>query len=757
MNTDSIYKNTFVDTVYLRRIVTSGACKSNSNIFKINILPNISNNIIKDTDWVSRGNISKPIIGDSPTGGDKTYIYKWQQSTNKLVWANASGTITNTNYLVPLLNDTTYYRRIVYSGQYLACRDTSKNLPIYVLNPLSNNTISGVDTICALTAPQKLSGSLPSGGDNVYYYEWQISANKISWDSATTIQSLSFVPSALLSDAYFRRIVLSGRNYCCKDTSASIFVLVKPYIKNNLIINTDTTICFNQQPNNIYANLPVDGDGAYSYLWEDSVPNGNWTSILVNGNNQNYQPLLLYDTTFFRRKVISGVCLSYSDTLQVKVLPLIKNNLINSSQFVCYGQSPQILKGQQPTGGDGKNYQYQWFYSIDTVNWLSNINDTSINLQPGAIDTLTYYRRNVYSGYLNCCKDTSSQISMKILSLPQSILADFDTNICSDKSYNISIKLIGNPAFNLKYTNGYSTKTINNIFGSDTSFSFNSDSLGTYNFSITSLQDGNGCYAKSMIGSGKLGIFARPTPIAGVDSTSVCGLSVQLKAKTSYGIGNWSCSVPATYSNGIYDSINKANVGDYMTDIFTWTENNGGCIDSSSFHVTFYEQPPKPFAGNDSAGLFMFSTQLAASTPYFGSGRWSSADSLIFIQDKNSPNTIADSLKFGKNVFIWTVSNGVCPSAADTVVISNKDIRVPNGFSPNGDGINDYFEIIGLDKVKNAELIIMTKWGEVLYHSNNYDNKWDGTINGTSLNSDTYLFILHVLGRTYKGYVEIRR
>jgi gliding motility-associated-like protein len=775
-NLDSIFKFLQNDTVHLRRYVSSGACKSNSNTFTINVLPNILNNTISDTDWVSKGNIPKPLIGQTPNGGDNSFIYEWQDSTiinNN--WKIASGNATNKNYNDTVF-DTTYFRRIVYSGLFNTCSSKSNVIPIYVLTALSNDSITGSDTIGASTVPQKIKGKMPSGGDGIYFYEWQEwqqNTDKLILD--TTVQTLAFKPPVPLINNdtvqnaiyHFRRITLSGFHrlvFCCRDTSDTIFILVRPGIWYNSIITRDTILCYNQQPDSIKAKLPKYGDisGHYIYVWEKSIGSKIWSTAIGINDKPDYQPPVLFDTTYFRRKVVSGIDTSYSDTLKINVLPFIKNNIIDSNQYICRGLAPKLLTGHQPADGDGKNYHYQWFYSIDSVNWNQLAKDTLKDFQPDPIDTQTFYHRVVQSGYMNCCKDTSNSLKMKIHSLPVSVLANFDTSICSDITYSINIKLNGQPNFNVKYFDGYDTTVVSGISQADTTIPVKTPLLQTYYYKITSVIDGNGCFAKSMIGVDTLSVYQRPTPFAGKDTTSVCGLTISLKAKTSYGVGSWKCSVPADFSNAKNDAINQATIenNNYGTHLFTWTENNGGCIDSSSFHVTFFAQPKKYSAGEDANGPFWFYRQLnaVAPSPDSGKGTWSSPDKSIFFQDSTNHITYADSLKFGKNILIWTVINGVCIPSKDTVIITNNDLKIPQGFSPNNDGINDKFDIPGLENVKDAaELFILNKWGAEVYHNTNYQRDWDGTHNGADLPSDTYYYILRVIGRTYKGFLIIRR
>lgn len=77
----------------------------------------------------------------------------------------------------------------------------------------------------------------------------------------------------------------------------------------------------------------------------------------------------------------------------------------------------------------------------------------------------------------------------------------------------------------------------------------------------------------------------------------------------------------------------------------------------------------------------------------------------------------------------------------ETVVVS---IKIPNAFTPNGDGINDTWAINGIDKFPGADLKIFTRYGKLIYHSIDYPVPFDGTHNGSPLPAGAYYYILDV-------------
>ena len=141
-----------------------------------------------------------------------------------------------------------------------------------------------------------------------------------------------------------------------------------------------------------------------------------------------------------------------------------------------------------------------------------------------------------------------------------------------------------------------------------------------------------------------------------------------------------------------------------------------------------------------------------------GEGTWTSNGSSN-IDDINDPFTEVSDLEFGIETYVWTVTNGICPAVVDSMTIEVRPIQETNGFSPNGDGINDLFEIKGLENIGSNELVVFNNWGDVVFEAKNYKNDWDGTsLTGKTLPSDTYYFILKIpsLG-DYSGYLILKR
>ena len=76
---------------------------------------------------------------------------------------------------------------------------------------------------------------------------------------------------------------------------------------------------------------------------------------------------------------------------------------------------------------------------------------------------------------------------------------------------------------------------------------------------------------------------------------------------------------------------------------------------------------------------------------------------------------------------------------------------VPNSFTPNGDGLNDQFEIIGVQFFEGMYFAVYNRWGMLVFESNGYANEWNGTdTRGKSLPEGSYVYLLRP-GRDLSG------
>lgn len=100
-----------------------------------------------------------------------------------------------------------------------------------------------------------------------------------------------------------------------------------------------------------------------------------------------------------------------------------------------------------------------------------------------------------------------------------------------------------------------------------------------------------------------------------------------------------------------------------------------------------------------------------------------------------------------------------CVGQSQLFIKVSPDITIPNTFTPNGDGVNDFWEIRGLVAYESTTVDVFNRYGEKLFHSLGYGTQWDGNYNGKQLPPGTYYYIIDMkLGKPpLSGSVTILR
>lgn len=204
----------------------------------------------------------------------------------------------------------------------------------------------------------------------------------------------------------------------------------------------------------------------------------------------------------------------------------------------------------------------------------------------------------------------------------------------------------------------------------------------------------------------------------------------------------------------------------------------GGCPNYSSDTISIlqsgglkanddgYKDIGQPFIGldflaNDVTGDPAEVVLTFLSTPQFGSLTAQSDGSYNFSFGGSAPTNV----DFRYRICLRDCPT-VCSDATVKIVTSEPVpalIRPANVFTPNGDGVADFFEIpnyLDIPAQMPITLTVVNRWGDVLFKTERYDNKWDGRDNnGNLLPEGTYFFVLRGGGGDGEetGYITIFR
>lgn len=278
---------------------------------------------------------------------------------------------------------------------------------------------------------------------------------------------------------------------------------------------------------------------------------------------------------------------------------------------------------------------------------------------------------------------------------------------------------------------------------------------GGYSFTVT---NASGCTsAVSMI------VLIPPIPDAPVvtitDPPAVCSPATVDLTLPSVTAGSTD-GLTFTYWNNPAATVQYATPAAATTGTYYIKGTNTAlCADVKPVNVSVL-QTPAADAGPDQDLGYVFTATVEASQPGPGeTGNWSVVAGTGLFTNPTAPVTTIGELGIGENIFIWTVSNEVCPPASDTLRIIVTDLTVPTLITPNEDGRNDFFVLSGIENQFNNELTVFDRRGVLVFRDKDYQNDWNGVdYNERPLADDTYFFVLKTGdGRQRTGFIVIRR
>jgi gliding motility-associated-like protein len=232
-------------------------------------------------------------------------------------------------------------------------------------------------------------------------------------------------------------------------------------------------------------------------------------------------------------------------------------------------------------------------------------------------------------------------------------------------------------------------------------------------------------------------------------------------------------SVPVlsnTSSNGITGTWNPAVVDNTVNGTYVFTPDPGQCTDTTSFKLEVNSVPTTTISEDTAVydGAFIpsynFITSPGAVT------HWTNSDPSIGVGASGAgtvPSFVATNR--GDQDIVGTITAtpiiGGCSGAPQTYTIKvmplNKDVFVPNVFTPNGDGKNDLLHVYGnyIDKV---EMHIFNQWGQQIAVITDKTQGWDGKHKGTAQPIGVYVYVLKAelsTGKTVnlKGSITLLR
>jgi len=346
--TSSLTNTSASSIVYsLRRRISTAGVVDYDSYYDVTVRPiaAVNNNTIVApavTQFCSTGNPAA-ITGSVPGGGDGAFSYQWQSSTDNATFNDISGAVSK-NYDPPVLNNDTYYRRMVSSG---AC--TTPALSNVVLIKVSTpppppSPAASTITICQGT-PATLTVASPQAG---FTYNWYDSSAKTTVLATGTSYT---TPVLNAGKSYY----VEASNSTCSSPLTTIQVTVSPLPAVPQFTQSTISVCSGSTTTITIQNA----QSSVIYNWYGSATDAN---ILHTGTSYTISNVTAATTYYVQAVNAAGCGSSARGTVSVAIIPLPVVTVSSSGTSVCPGTSATLTASASggaviswydaPTGGN---------------------------------------------------------------------------------------------------------------------------------------------------------------------------------------------------------------------------------------------------------------------------------------------------------------------------------------------------------------------------------------------------------------------
>lgn len=444
----------------------------------------------------------------------------------------------------------------------------------------------------------------------------------------------------------------------------------------------DTTICFGD-------TIQVIGEGGINHLWS---PN------LYISNVNIYNPLVFPDSTItYLVTVTDSFRCQESDTVKIFVNKVTAST--SSDTILCLGDTIQI----KANGGSG-------------FLWSPNLSISSTLIQNPLIYPITDITYHVQvSDSLNC--NSMDSIIISVIS-GEGILVSQDTTIC----YPDSVQLISQGAISyhwtpaLGLTDPFSSKPIafprqGTVYYLSTTDSFN-------------------CSHKDSIL-----INVNEVLLDVKRDTVVCeGERINLIASGGK-IYLWEPQL--LFQDPTQSSQNIEIFNDEIISVHVIDSNN--CSASDTVYIQVH---PLPMVDAGSDTTIILGNSIILNAMGLGSLLWVPGNSLDCDTCRNPKAMPVETTLY---ILRLIDSNGCISYDSVNILVDNKcaELKLPNAFTPNGDGKNDQLNILMTEGVASLDMFsIYNRWGERIFTTNDFYTGWDGSHNGEDQAAGSYTFLI---------------
>ncbi|GAA4331923.1 hypothetical protein GCM10023149_37970 [Mucilaginibacter gynuensis] len=464
-------------------------------------------------------------------------------------------------------------------------------------------------------------------------------------------------------------------------------------------------------------------------------------------NTTNSPITVIYDIT-----PIAFGCTGKTIQYRVTVNPVPAKPQANSNSPVCMGKDI-ILRTPNVRNG--------------TFLWTGPNGFTSTDQNPADIKNATTANAGKYTLIVttNGCSSEVGEVIV-VVNAPPVPHAGNDALICpTDNEIQLNGTMEGGTTTGEWSTNGTGTfSPAFNVLNAKYIPSAQDKASGKVILTLTSTSTDDCAKATDQV---EYAFGLRPASDAGADiETCIEDRSVRLHGKPGADFTGTSFTWTTTNGTGTFSSPNSLD-GVYLPSdadrkggaaigLKLTANNPGTCFYASDETVIKFIPPPTVNAGGV---RYVLEGKTITLNPTV------SDENVTYLWTPNiglSDNTIKNPILTGTGDRAYTLqitdSRG-CPNTDVLSIKVSPDITIPNTFTPNGDGINDVWQIRGLIAYEDAIVDIFNRYGQPIFHSIGYPTPWDGTFSGKGLPAATYYYVIDTRsgGPKLTGYVTILR
>ncbi len=523
----------------------------------------------------------------------------------------------------------------------------------------------------------------------------------------------------------------------------------------------------------------TDGKAPYSFYWENS--NTDTTSVVANDL-----------TVGWHHVTITDYCnVPQIDSVMVVNIPTIGSQITNMQNATCVGMNNGSVTVTTYNGIEP--YAYAWSASTDTTATASDLPGDSLvyvtvsdichevvdSVVVGVNPELQISITNIQNAKCTTTKDGSAEVSLTNEQGTITYLWSNDsttainnaldtgyayvtvTDMCGEKIDSAVINV--NPEAIIGFTNIQNANCANSNDGTAQVFLFNDQGTITYQWA-TSANDTLDLNTNLAVGYNLVSV----TDLCGekVDSIEISSnpaLQVSALAENnkcnSDTTGKITITTTNEFGNVVYiwanmsdttSSIDSLLAGTYyytVTDACNDTIKDSIVVTSpDAIKYSSIVTNASELGTNDGSAVLI----VSGGTPTY-SYDWSNG--AISYENTN--------IMAGTYYYTITDANNCTKSDSVVVEADKYDIVIFNTFTPNGDGVNDVWNIKNIERFPNCKVKVFSQWGNQVFASDGYSDAWNGTKNNTGkeLPAGTYYYTID-LGKdipTKSGNVSIMK